>query len=431
MVAASTVVGVEGWLRRLYARIGLLVCLCVVSLALAVTVHHLSALPGPYTWFEPLSTLRALLGRPRFPLAVLFIYTIGRWARRGEWNPAGLGKRLATPVELGILRPLVLRVVTSIALLIFADALLLGSDRDLLDVMALTVLGFIVAGHRPPRAVLAKEVGYSLLSAAIFLVVCYAFTVSKALLFAGGRSCDGAIIGLEARVFGVVPHRVIASYAAGHSWLVELSDWVYFHFFEHMALVTVLLVALRQRARRTEYLGALALCYLVGGLTYHLFPAWGPSFAEPQYYLFLNRPDFVAGGIRRWLLYNTNGVARGTATELRTWGYIACMPSLHIAHELVMLYYSRGSRVAFALSFAFASATLLAVVVLGWHYPLDSLGGVLVALVAIVIARWQNRRLMPLGLSALVDEPRVPTQAVLRPFFQAYWAERRARAKES
>jgi len=191
-----------------------------------------------------------------------------------------------------------------------------------------------------------------------------------------------------------------------------------------MALVTVLLVALGRRRQRTEYLGALALCYVLGGLAYHSCPALGPSFAEPSYFAFLDRPSLIAGGIRRWLLYNTQGVAQGTAHELRTWGYIACMPSLHIAHELVMLYYSRGSRLAFGFSLAFALLTQLAVVVLGWHYLLDSLGGAAIAALALAIARWQSRSLMPRVLWSDDEPASPPARPVIVPFLKAYLAAR-------
>jgi len=192
-----------------------------------------------------------------------------------------------------------------------------------------------------------------------------------------------------------------------------------------MALITVLLFALRRRAQRTEYLAALALCYLLGGPLYQLFPALGPSFFEPHYYEYLQNPQLLSGDIRHFLQANTNAALNGSAHQIRTWGYIACMPSLHIAHELVMLYYARVNVIAFLLSLLFAVLTLVSVIALGWHYPLDSVLGAVVAFTAIAIARSQRRVLVPPELASFDEASPPPGTAVLRRFFQAFVAARR------
>jgi len=131
--------------------------------------------------------------------------------------------------------------------------------------------------------------------------------------------------------------------------------------------------------------------------------------------------------MRTYLRQNTDVVLSRTAHNVRTWGYVACMPSLHVAQELVMLYYARSSRLAFLLSLLFTSLTLVAVVALGWHYPLDSLGGALVALIAIAIARWQRASLMPSWFGPGLDLGPPPGKSVIAPFLRAYLAARRQR----
>ena len=60
-----------------------------------------------------------------------------------------------------------------------------------------------------------------------------------------------------------------------------------------------------------------------------------------------------------------------------------------------MLYYARHSRLALTLAFVFTAITLLTVVALGWHYPLDCIGGGVVAALAIKIAHSQRHTLLP------------------------------------
>jgi membrane-associated phospholipid phosphatase len=410
-----------------YRRLGLLVWLSVGSFLFAALLHHLSRLPSPYTWFEPLRTLRRVAALRGFPLAVIAVYALGAWAWRGAWDIEASAQNLARALPARELLPRARRPLLCIAAVVIVDAFVLGSERDAGDLLALVAIGFVLAGHRPNRAGLTREVGYGLLSSAMFLVICYWYTILKALTFSHGRGFDAAILGIESALFGAPPHRALARWTAAHFDIAQLLDWVYFHFFEHMALTTVLLVALRRGAQRTEYLGALALCYLLGGPLYQLLPGLGPSYFEPHYFEFLHDPRLMTGMMRSYLQHNTDAVLAGTAHRVRTWGYIACMPSLHVAQELVMSYYARSCRPAFVLSLAFTLLTLLAVVALGWHYPLDSLGGGFVALIAIAIARWQSASLMPLGLGPSRDSKPPPAKAVIAPFLRAYLAARRQR----
>ena len=409
---------------------GLLLVLSLLSLALALLLHHLSRLPSSYTWLEPIRTLRSVLAGAHVPAAIVLVYALGRWSQRGAWDVQAIAARWARPMQVRDTLKALLRPAQAACFVLVVDHVLLGAERDMLDLSALLVIAWVIAGHRPSQRQLSKEVLYASFSALVFLVICYCFTILKALTFLHGRRLDADIIALEHMLCGSVPHRVLALWATTHPRWVELCDWVYFHFFEHMALTTVLLVALRMPSRRTEYLGALALCYVLGGPIYQLFPAQGPSYFEPRSFLFLANPDLTVFGVRGWLEFNTHAVANGTATEVRTWGYIACMPSLHVAQELVMLYYSRGSRWAFCVSLAFTLLTLLAVVVLGFHYPLDSLAGAGVAALAIAIARWQKQALMPAALRSAADQAPIASERVLVPFLKAYAAARRRGASE-
>ncbi len=411
-----------------YLRLGLLGWLSLFSGLAAFVVQRALRLPRAYTWLEPLSTLRAITVSSHFPCAVLVVYGFGAFARRGEWSPTAAAQRLARPLEPALLRRIALRLAAWVFGILLLDLLVLRSSRDVFDLLALTVLGLAAANHRPERSQLLRELGYAAYGAAVFSIVSYSYTVVKACALLGAHRYDAALVAFESALFGEPPHRALAAWATASPALAALCDWIYFHFFEHMILVTVLLVALRQPLARAEYLGALALCYLLGGPLYHLFPAAGPSYFEPARFAFLSNPGIISGTVRGWLEVNTHEVALGTARELRTWGYIACMPSLHVSHELVMLYYSRGSRLAFVSSLLFTLLTLLSVVVLGWHYPTDAVGGALLAALAITIARWQRFALLPPALTPRGDIPLLPSKPVLRPFIEAYLAERRRQA---
>jgi hypothetical protein len=69
---------------------------------------------------------------------------------------------------------------------------------------------------------------------------------------------------------------------------------------------------------------------------------------------------------------------------IETYEFIACMPSLHMAHETVMLFFSRHSLIMAVFSGAFWLASFVAVLVLGWHYLFDVFAGMLLAALVIV-----------------------------------------------
>ena len=411
---------------KLYRTFGLLPLLSLCAFVAALTAHSLSRLPGPYTWLEPLWTFRAVLAEPRFPFALLATYWVGRWARRGGWDVQAAAQVFARSHGSDALRRALVRGALSAISIMIADRVLLNSSRDGIDLVALGLLG-LFASPRLSWKRAADEFAYTTVCGLIVLVVCYSFTISKALVFISGRQFDAELVHLQARVLGFLPYRVLAIWAAHHPSVVAACDWIYCHCFEHMALTTVLLVALRSRSQRTEYLGALALCYLVGGLLYHLFPAKGPGYFDPAYFQYLNQKSLITNHIRAWLKYNTDGVFNCTVSEIRTWNYIACMPSLHVTHELIMLYYSRASRLAFLLSATFTALTLPAVLILGWHYLLDLFAGAAVAAIVIAVARWQSRALLPAYFASAEDLAPLPPKPVIAPFLRAYRAERRAR----
>lgn len=399
-------------MKSAYRRLGLLGFATLLALVGGALLQHFSALPGRYTWLEPVRTLRLVFEHEWTPATFLATYAIGALRVMRE-EPRSL-------FELG---PSPRRTIAFGLALGFADAFVFPFHNGL-DVAAAIVLGIVLARRSPPRGERALVLGHGVFAAVAFAAICYCFSVAKALTLVGRAQADPVFIGIEKAIFGVELHRAIAAWASTRPALVALSDWAYFRLFHHMALTTALLLGMRQRKERFEFLAALGLCYLLGGPLYHVLPGVGPSYFDQQAFTYLAEAPLMTNEVRAWLYRNTMEVLSGKAEVIRTWGYVACMPSLHIAHELVMLYYARRSKLALAISSVFTSITLIAVVVLGWHYAIDSLGGLLLAAVAIVIARSQRDHLMPALLAPHDDEPLPPRRplrawlAELRPAFE-------------
>lgn len=402
-----------------FRHLGLFLTLGVATLLLGATVHHFSSLPSAYSWWAALTTLRAVIALPHIPAIALVVYGIGRYAHRGNWDPRTLGRRLTSQVSLGPegRRAIALSFATA-CLAAAADAVIFPTHAPT-DILAVFIFGAqLPKAFRKPRLIV-DFIAQGVIAAFVFSVLCYTFTVIKALLFQGSDPLDAHLVDLETFVFGEPIHRMIGRFAASDPDIVWWSDWVYNRFFHHMILTTVLLFALRKPREQNEYLAALLFCYLAGGPLYHLWPAVGPMFFEPEYFEHVSsQPGLVTNFLQHWLFRQTGLVNQGEAKELLTWTYLAAMPSLHVAHEVVMTWYSRRSRIAFTLSLTFTIATLFAIMVLGWHYFVDALAGATLAIVSIAIARKLPNAFMP-SFVAVQDDVALPRpRPILRPFLE-------------
>lgn len=370
--------------------LGLLCLLAVGALLGGAVIQGLRhELPGAYSWLEPFSTLKLIARSSWVPACAMASYGLGALATRGppDWR-SWVGRARGLPRQ----RALTLGLV---ALAVFGADVLYVPQHGALDALALSIAGVLLV-RRWPRAVVIDAAVNLALVTLLFTGVCYWFTVVKALTFAAGAPRDALILQLESTVFGVAPHRVIAAWTRLQPEWLYWFDRAYFRIFEHMLMVTCFLFGLGDRVRRAEYVGSLALCYVIGAPLYLTFPALGPAYFDPEAFTFLRqRQDLITPFMQAKLWQNTTAIARGRSTLLETWSYIACMPSLHIAHEVVMLYHARGSTPALLLSIGFTGFTCVAVVALGWHYPTDLILGAALGLLAIAIARWQSQRLLP------------------------------------
>lgn len=387
-------------LARLYGVTGLLIPLAVGALLGGALIQYVRPeLPGAYTWAQPYRVLENIVLSKWFPLSVLLAYVLGASVRysitlpRRSFDRTTLVSRLRARAGLHRDRPrMLLRALAAVAA--FGSSVAWAPRHTALDAFALACFAAYLVRPWSRVAVLGLLL-HSACAALLFTAVCYWFTVVKALTFVNAEQRDAQILAIEHALTGTYPHRWVAAWASERPTLVRWFDWAYFRIFDHMAVTAGFLMGLRDRRVRTEYLGALAICYLLGGPLYLLCPGAGPVYFDPAPFAFLREQQLTVNYVQHALLQNTAAVNAGRATILDTWGYIACVPSLHMAHESVMLYYVRASRWALVLSLAFTTFTAGAVVALGWHYPLDIVAGVALAAVAIALSRWQSARLLP------------------------------------
>ena len=199
--------------------------------------------------------------------------------------------------------------------------------------------------------------------------------------------------------------------------LVRFLDEVYHHGYLFMALVTLLLYVNHGPRHVRHLVTSMGCLYLIGvGIT-ALWPTVGPCFFEPGEYRWLKDLRLESATSQGFLRGQQRAVVEAFAMaenrEVRAFSGIAALPSLHVAHLMLLVRFARAYFPK--LNFLLVPATLLtwvATLTLGWHYLSDGL----VAPLLVALSWWLSQRLV-FGEQhpARFDKPDPPRSAAPQP----------------
>ena len=150
--------------------------------------------------------------------------------------------------------------------------------------------------------------------------------------------------------------------------------------------LAVALVFCRDLRAGLFYATALSVNWILGAASYLLLPSLGPIYADPA--AFAHLPVSEVTHLQGILLDQRVEFLSHPATS--TPQSIAAFASLHIAMSLTaalaahLLGLGRRLKIALWIWFALTTASTI---YLGWHYVLDDIGGLLIAVMALAVAR--------------------------------------------
>ncbi len=134
------------------------------------------------------------------------------------------------------------------------------------------------------------------------------------------------------------------------------------------------------------YATALSINWVLGAASYFLLPSLGPIYADPAAFAAL--PVSEVTHLQAVLLDQRVDFLRDPASS--TPQAIAAFASLHISMSLTAAVAGHllgvGRRLRIAL-WAWFTLTVASTIYLGWHYVLDDLGGLVIAALALALAR--------------------------------------------
>jgi membrane-associated phospholipid phosphatase len=242
-------------------------------------------------------------------------------------------------------------------------------------VLALVILLLAALDRRPPGRRL-----FSFLHAFIPIVsVAMIFnSLGDIIPFIRQRYYDDALIGIDYTLFAT--HPTVWMERFNNALLTALLQVAYISYY---FMPIVLGTSLFLRNRRVEFETAvftIILCFYLSYIGYMLFPAVGPRFTLNH----LQTTDLQAGPMTQWIQQSLNSLEHNKTDAF---------PSGHTAVALVSLFFAWKYRewVLFRVLVPAVSALIVSTVYLRYHYVIDVIAGVLLALLTIFISPWMHR----------------------------------------
>jgi len=203
-----------------------------------------------------------------------------------------------------------------------------------------------------------------------------------------GELFDRQLAGFDRGLFGGNDPAALLHALLGTGLQTQILSAVYVVFIVLLPLSLALaLVFSRDLPGGLVYTTALSINWPLGAASYLLIPALGPVYAAPA--AFADLPASEASHLQGVLLadrleFLRDPLADGTAQAIAAFAsvHISMIFTAVVAAHLLRL----GRRLRTGL-WVLLAVTTVATVYLGWHYVIDDLAGVVLALIALAVAR--------------------------------------------
>jgi PAP2 superfamily protein len=197
---------------------------------------------------------------------------------------------------------------------------------------------------------------------------------------------DQALWNLDRRMlFGYSPNLLFLNLFSQPAVLKSI-DWAYARiFFVSMTIAFMFFLSAPSRRLRAAFSNGNTLLWLIGAWLYMLIPSLGPAFRFPDVWL-----PFVYGldmtqNFQGILIKNYQAVLQlprgGSFRNVQLMFGVAAFPSLHVAFQTFVFLWMRRLWIYGEIVFGiFTLVILLGSVVTGWHYLIDGIAGIAMAI---------------------------------------------------
>jgi membrane-associated phospholipid phosphatase len=173
----------------------------------------------------------------------------------------------------------------------------------------------------------------------------------------------------------------------GQGFAAEVFSLIYVAWIVLVPLaLTWALVWTRNHAIASWFVTAIAVDWALGAASYFAFPTLGPVYSDPETFSGLH-PTMVSG-LQQSMMEDRTSVLNDPSGQ-HVLQSIAAFASLHVGLMVTMcllLELARARRLVRVAAWAFLVLTSLSTVYLGWHFFVDTVGGVVVGAAAVWIS---------------------------------------------
>jgi hypothetical protein len=266
-----------------------------------------------------------------------------------------------------------------------------------------TRLDLLVAGPLngpgPRASVLALDLEFLRLALLLFANLTVYSNIKLHIPFINGTHGDEVFQQIDFALFGESFIRSIEEWFASNPGVAEYFADIYMHDYIWMVVLAFILYLRRDVFALRWTVISVCFVYIIGILMTVAYPSYGPCFIEPERFQWLD--GSIVGRVQGSLAFtfrrNMEVVNNSGAFEARAFLGIAAFPSLHVAHMVIMGVVALRTIPIYALWMLWVTiATFIATIGFGWHYAVDGVGGILLAVVVTegvyrLLRRWDRR----------------------------------------
>ncbi|HPU12185.1 MAG TPA: phosphatase PAP2 family protein [Aeromicrobium sp.] len=135
------------------------------------------------------------------------------------------------------------------------------------------------------------------------------------------------------------------------------------------------------------YATTLSLNWVLGTISYYIFPSLGPAYSSPS--MFADLPDTGVTNLQYSLFVNAAQNLENP-TQAPIWG-IAAFASLHVSVTFTaVLFFQRTDQAKWAqiVAWVYFVLTVIATVYFGWHFIADDVAGAFIGWISVALGGW-------------------------------------------
>jgi len=177
-------------------------------------------------------------------------------------------------------------------------------------------------------------------------------------------------------------------------------DWTYANvFIASINIASIYFLSDASERVRIGFMNSNTLMWIAGAWLYMLVPSLGPAYRFPSVWLPLSAALANTQQLQRVLMSNYQHVLRLEPANVLLG--VAAFPSLHVAFVMLVTLWMRGQwRILFGL---ITVLIFLGSIITGWHYLIDSIAGIALAVLSYLAIAIPQRRKMLATANAPTD----------------------------